>query len=237
MKTFIDQPNSKRITTLILNEVSNYETNSIDLSDRVAFSQYQTIQTNLTHQNHGFLTLLAPGQEDDRVFYDIISPMVETGVSNIDLDTDNIDTFTDEADHQAQELLSKAVIKRYNRQTNQGVVLNETVYQYIDDGNIIVRKVDGEGEIYRPVLPQNLIVVDPSARTLEDTAVIERATMNQSEVKSTPSWTNLDEMFEFCDLSQTDFIPYYEIFYWFGDLSKKRLGDLKREVHGTTYKY
>jgi hypothetical protein len=236
-KSFINQPHSDKIVKLILNEVINYETSTIDLSDRVKFNQYQTIQINITHQNHGFLTNLAPGQEDDREFYDIITPMIETGVANTDLDTDNIDTFTDEAEYLAHELLANALIKRYNRQTNQGVVLNEMVYQFFDDGNIIVRKVDGEGELYRPVLPQNLIIVDQSARTLEDTAVIERATMNQSEVRGVKGWDNIDELFEYCDLSETDFMPYYEIFYWYGDLSKQRLGRIKKEVHGTDYKY
>ncbi len=233
----ITQPNSQKMVYLILNEVNAFKTRTIDLSDRKTFNQYETIQENITHQNKGFLTELAPGQADDRESYDIISPMIETGVSNTDLDTSNIDTYTDDPDYQAQELLSNVLIKRYNRQTNQGVVLNEMVYQFFDDGNIIVRRVDGEGEIYRPVLPQNLIVVDPSARTLEDSAVIERNTMNQSEVRGVKGWENTDLLFNYCDLSETDLIPYYEIFYFYGDLSKKRLGNLKKEVHGTKYKY
>jgi len=231
------QPNSQKMVDLILNEVNVFKTKTIDLSDRKNFNQYETIQDNITHQNKGFLTELAPGQIDDREAYDIISPMIETGVANTDLDSNHIDTYTDDPEYQAQELLSNVLIKRYNRQTNQGVVLNEMVYQLFDDGNIVARRVDGEGEIYRPVLPQNLIIVDPSARTLEDTAVIERNTMNQSEVRGVKGWENTDLLFNYCDLSETDLIPFYEIYYFYGDLSKKRLGSIKKEVHGTKYKY
>lgn len=231
------KPNSQKIVDLILAEVDNFKGKEIDLSDRAKFNQYQTVQDVITHQNHGFLTPLAPGQTDDREFYDIITPMIETGVANTDLDTDNVDTYTDDPDYSAQELLSKALIKRYNRQTNQGIVLNEMIYQLYDEGNIIARRVEGEGEVYRPVLPQNLIIVDPSARTLEDTAVIERNTMNQSEVRSMKGWDNTDLLFNYCDLSETDLIPYYEIYYFYGDLSKKRLGNIKKEVHGMPYKY
>jgi hypothetical protein len=236
MKPTEAKPYSQKVVSMILNEVNDYETTTIDLSDKVTFSQYDTIQTIITHQNHGFLTELAAGQKGDREFYDIITPMIETAVSNIDLDTDNIETYTDNPDYQAQELLSKAAIKRYNRQTNQGVNLNEMVYQFADEGNIIARKVEG-GEIYRPVLPQNLIIVDPSARTLEDTAVIERCPMGQTEVRGTKGWDNIDELFEYCDLTETDSNPYYEIFYRYGEITKKRLGNLKKEVHGIKYRY
>lgn len=230
------KPYSHKVVNLIINEVNNFESKEIDLSDKKKFNQYQTIQTILTHQNKGFLTPLAPGQEDDREFYDIITPMIETGVVNIDLDVNHIDTYTDNSEHRAHELFSKAVVSRFANQTNQGTVLNDNAYQFIDDGNLIVRKVEG-AEIYRPVLPQNLIIVDPSARTLEDTAVIERCPMSQTEVRAIKGWDNAEDLFNYCNLSDSDLTPYYEIFYYYGELSKKLLGYVKKETHNVQYKY
>jgi hypothetical protein len=231
-----DNEYSKKLTDLILTEIENYETGNIQLSDKVSFSQYQTIQQIITHQNKGFLTSLAPDQEDDRQFYDIISPMVETAVSNIDLDTDNIEPYTDNPDYLAQEYLARVLLRNFLRQTNHGTVLNDAIYQFVDDGNIIARKVDDKGEIYRLVLPQNLYIIDQAARTLEETVVIEKQLMNQTEVREMKGWDNKQEVFDMCNVGESGLIPWYEIFYRYGEVNKKDLGMAKEEIHGIKYK-
>ncbi len=226
---------SKKAVELISEEIGNYETGSINLSDNVSFSQYKTIQKILTHQNKGFLTKLKPGQKDDREFYDIVTPMIETAVSNIDLDTDNIEPYTDPPGRLAHEYSARILLTNYLRQTNHGVVLNEMEYQFVDDGNLIVRKVDDKGEIYRPVLPQNLYVIDQSARTLEDTTVIEKQAMNQSELREIKNWDNKDKVYNMCNTGESNLIPYYDIYYRYGEISKEMLGKIKEEVHGINY--
>lgn len=227
---------SKKITGQIITEIQDYESNSINLSERAVYSQHRIIQDILTHQNKEFLTPLIAGQENDREFYDIISPMIETAVSNIDLDTDNIQPYADNPEHSAQEYVARILIRNFLRQTNHGEVLNDTLYQFVDDGNIIVRKVADKGEIYRPVLPQNLYVIDQAARTLEDTTVIEKQIMNQSEVRDMKDWGNKDKVFSMCLMNGTK-IPYYEVFYRYGEISKMELGYIKQEVHNQKYEY
>ena len=107
MENNYEQPHSSRVANLIIGQIDNYESTTIDLSNKVTFSQYDTVQTILTHQNHGFLTALAPGQVDDREFYDIVTPMIETAVANTDLDTDNIDAYTDNPDYLAHEYFAQ----------------------------------------------------------------------------------------------------------------------------------
>ncbi|MFH1052764.1 MAG: hypothetical protein V1779_17730 [bacterium] len=226
---------SQKAVNLITEEIHNYENGTINLSDNVEFSQYQTVQNIITQQNKGFLTELAPGQSDDREYYDIVSPMIETAVSNIDIDTDNIEPYTDSPEYLAHEYVARVKLRNFLRQTNHGTVLNEIIYQFVDDGNIIVRKVDNDGEIYRPVLPANLYVIDQSARTLEDTAVIEKDTMNQTEVRDMKEWNNKEKVYEMCNVGDSGLIPYYEIFYRYGEISKETLGKIKEEVHGTKY--
>lgn len=226
---------SQKAVNLITTEVNDFITGSINLSDTVTFSQYDKVQDILTHQNKGFLTQLAPGQADDREFYDIVSPMIETAVSNIDLDTDNIEPYSDNSEYTAQEYVARIILRNYLRQTNHGIILNETEYQFLDDGNIIARKVDNDGEIYRPVLPINLYVIDQSARTLEDTTVIEKQVMNQSQVREMKGWDNKEAVYEMCNVGESGLIPYYEIYYRYGELSKEDLGKLKQEIHGIKY--
>lgn len=227
------QKPSDRVISLILNEIENYKTSTIDLTDKVSFSQHNTIQDCLTHQNKGFLTEVKAGQNDDREFYDIVSPMIETAVVNTDLDTDNIEPYVDDNKYLAQEYFARSALKNYLRQTNHGIVLNETLYQFIDDGNIIVRKVDDKSEIYRPVLPQNLYVVNQSAKSLEETAVIEKAPMNQTQVREMEKWANHEKIYELCNVGE-DSIPYYDIYYRFGELSVKTFKELQEEIHGNS---
>jgi len=205
-----DQPYSNEVVNLIVKEISDYETGTITLSERKTFSQHQTIQDNITQQNKGFLLQLAPGQTDDREFYDIVSPAIETAVSNIDLDTDDLNAYTDGSEYIAHEYLARSILRNYYKQTNHGIVLNEIEYQFIDDGNIVLRRVNDKGELYRPVLPQNLYVIDQSARTLEDTTVIEKDVMSQTDVRNQKEWGNVDKVTKHCNIGE-DLIPYYEI--------------------------
>lgn len=226
---------SQKAVTLITTEIEDYLSGTIDLSDKVTFSQYQTIQDIITHQNKGFLTPLKPGQEDNREFYDIVTPMIETAVANIDIDTDNIEPYTDDPEYLAQEYVARVLLRNFLRQTNHGVVLNEAEYQFVDDGNIIARKVDNDGDIYRLVLPINLYVIDQSARTLEETAVIEKQVMNQTQVREMKEWNNKEKVFDMCNIGG-DLVPYYEIYYRYGEISKETLGCIKQEVHNIPYK-
>lgn len=230
------QPYSDKVVSLITAEISDFETGTINLSDRVTFSQYQTIQDNITQQNKGFLTDLKKGQTDDREFYDIITPMIETAVVNIDLDVENLEPYVDNPNYIAQEYFAKVILKNYWKQTNHGIVLNEVEYQLTDDGMIIVRRINDNGEIFRPVLPQNLYVIDQAAMTLEDTAVIEKDRMNQTEMRTQKGWVNADRVEELCNTGD-DQIPYYEIYYRYGELSVKTLRNVMKEIHGKGYSY
>jgi hypothetical protein len=236
MSTLKPQPYSEKVINLITAEINDFETGYINLSNRVTFSQYQTVQDNITQQNKGFLTSLAPGQEDDREFYDIITPMIETAVVNIDLDIENLEPYVDNPNYIAHEYFAKAILKNYWKQTNHGIVLNEVAYQLVDDGNIFVRRINDNGEIFRPVLPQNLYIVDQAAMTLEDTAVIEKDRMNQSEMLSQKEWDNVDRVEKLCNTGD-DQIPYYEIYYRYGELSVQSLRNVMKEVHGKGYSY
>ncbi len=241
-QTSILKPYSAELINLIIDEIQSYESGEIRLSDKVVFSQKNIIQQIITHQNGGFLTSLAAGQKDDREFFDIITPMAETGVVNIDLDENNLEAYTDNVNHLAQEYFAKSIFKNYLRQTNQGIAINEAEYQFIDDGNIIVRKLETErainsGEIWRAVLPQNLYVIDQTARTLEDTTVIEKSPMNQTEVRSMKTWDNTQDIFEMCPMGDYARIPLFDIYYRYGEISKEKLGRIKEEVHNIPYQH
>lgn len=223
------QTPTSRVIDLILKEINEVETGSIELTDRVSFSQYQTASDIKTHQNGGFLTALAKGQDEDREFYDIITPMVETGVQNVDIDTKDFDLGILDGRYQAQNLLAKPILSNYFKLSNHGVKINDIVETFIDEGNVVVRK-DNEG-IYEKVELQNLYVIDQSAKGLEDTTVIEKQLMNQTELRRMEEWKQTDNVINSCNVSSVEEIPYYEVFTRYGELSLAELNYLKRELY------
>ncbi len=240
-KTYAD-----KLVDLFLEERSNYEQKSIKLSDRASHNMYKTIQQVKTHQNKAFLIDIASAvntlnvndvktaREDDREFYDIITPMIETAVVNVDIDTGHLDPYIDKPGFQAHQYAAKSLLQKFMMDTNHGVKMNEEIEQFMDDGNLIARQIDDKGEIYRLVLPQNIILGDPSAKSLEDTSVQERDTINQTELRAMKGWDNIQKVIDQCNAGSAT-IPFYEVFFRYGELSKEVLGNVKREVHGSDY--
>lgn len=234
MSKTIEQTPTNRIVDKILNEIKEFESRSIDLTTKVSFSQYEKVEEIRTHQNHGFLTSLAEGQEDDRHFYDIISPMIDSAVSNMDFDTKDFDINSVNGDNIAEVFLAKSELRMYLKQTNQGEKINDFIERFVDEGNIVSRKV-GDGEIYSDVDVKNIMPIDQAAKTLEDTDVLEKATMNQTELRRMKEWKNIGKVIKNSNISKKNDTPYYEIFFRFGEITKDELNYVKSELNGTGY--
>jgi hypothetical protein len=224
----------KRLIDLIFYEIRDFETNGYQLTDKLFFNQYNTVQTIKTHQNKGFLTSLADGQTDDREFYDIISPMVETGVVNIDLDTENFEPYTVNEQHQAQQLVAKSLLNVFLKQSDESNNINSCEEAYIDDGNVVVRKIRewNKGSIYKQVQLQNLYVIDQTAETLEDSTVIEKAIFNQTQLRAMKDWKNVEKVIDLGNMGSSNKVPLYEIFYRYGEMSIKDFNFVQSQLGG-----
>lgn len=224
------------IVQQILREREEYRTGYTSLSDKVSLNMYREIQDIKTHQNRGFLTELKKGQADEREAYDIITPMVDTNIDNIDVDTENFDLYTPSETHYFPELVARSLLNNYLVRTNKGEKINEDVAVYCDDGNLIVRADPKDGELYRPVHPLNISLTDITARTLEDTDVIEEQIMNQTKLLEMEEWQDLDRVITECNLSPVLDIPYYQVFYRYGEISDYLYYRIKKELYDETYK-
>jgi len=215
--------------------MKDFESNGVYLSDNVYFHQYTELQEIRTHQNRGFLKQWTGKGADPREFYDIITPMIETGVVNTDIDTEQLEPYTDNSEHYLPELITRSVLKQFHRQTNHGVKVNECVEDFIDDGNIVARKVENDGEIYDTVNLLNLYVIDQTAKTLEDTTVIEKAAFNQTKLRGMKTWKNIDQVIKYCDMAGKNELPSYEPVYRYGEVTLNELNYTKHQLFGTEY--
>ncbi|MBI5402491.1 MAG: hypothetical protein HY959_03760 [Ignavibacteriae bacterium] len=225
------------IVDTLFKEVRDFEVGITMLTDRVPYSQYETVQTIQTHQNNGFLTELEEGQTDDRDFIPNITPMIQTTTVNVDIDSESFDIFTVGERHQAQGFIGKSLLFNFLKQTNHGEKINSIIEKYSDDGNVVARKVNKDGEIYKLVQLQNLYVIDQTAETLEDTDVIEKSIMNQSQLRALKSlgFKNIDKVINDCNLAKGKELPYYELFYRYGDVLESELETVMKDLNEEEY--
>jgi hypothetical protein len=233
------QSAESQIISQILQEIKEYESGSINLSDTVTFSQKEMVNIIKTHQNKGFLKTLPEGMVDDRMFFDIVTPLVDTGVKNTDIDTKNVEPVSLLKGYVPQAFLIKPELNLYFKYTDEDTRLNNHVEAFTDEGNVVSRKVkDG---VYRKVLLENLYVIDQTAECLEDTTVIERDFMNQSQLRKMAEWKQdkiqaLIDSFKKSESSTKT--PYFELFYRYGDISTDQLNDINgkdEEINSNKY--
>lgn len=228
---------TSRIIDIVFKEIKDYETGTIPLGNKT-FSQNDTINTIVTHQNKGFLLPYGEGKSDPREFYDIGSPIISTRVVNTDLDTNNFEPYTDNPNHFGGAFLARSLFRHWLRQTNHGERINDLMEDGHDIGNLVVRKVNNtgnSGDIYYPVLLTNLYVIDTTARTLEETVVIEKQIINQSTLRKMKEWSNVDEVVALGNMGKDDDLPYYEVYYRYGEISKANFNYIQKELTGKDY--
>lgn len=219
-----------------LKEIKDFENGSFNTSDRTTFSQYQEVQDILTHQNGGFLKEWKGTTKDPRESLDIISPMVETGVANMDIDSQHLEPYTINFKHYFPELVVRSLVSQFHKQTNSGEKINDGVEMFIDDGNIVARKDDKDGELYSYVNLANLYVIDQTAKSLEDTDVIERCPMNQNKLReASGEWANFDKVLKDCNTAKKDESPLYDVYYRYGFVTREQLNYTKYQLHGEKY--
>jgi len=228
---------TSRIIDIVFKEIKDYESGTLTLGNKT-YSQYDTLNTVLTHQNNGFLMPYGDGKADPREFYDIGSSIIATRVVNTDLDTKDFEPYVDNAYHIAKQFLAKCLFRHWLRQTNQGEKINDLMEEGHDIGNLVVRKVNNSNnsaEIFANVLLSNLYVIDQSARTLEDTVVIEKQIMNQTTLRKMKEWKNIDKVVALGNMGKDDDLPSYEAFYRYGELSRANYNYIQKELTDKDY--
>ncbi len=222
---------SQGIIQRIENIVENHKSAENPMSSRTSHCMYDTVDKIKTHQNQGFHTPLADEQEDDRESFDIISPMIETVLDNMDTDVSHLETYVARTGYNLQSRLMKSQIRLHAKQTNLGIKLDEAQRKFVDDGNIIVREDSESGEYFSIVDPLNIFVTDQSAQNFEETGVVEYSPLTHTtlmRMKNKGSWKNVDKVIENLNIGTLE-SPLYEIFYYFDEISELELNEIKKE--------
>jgi hypothetical protein len=232
----------------IESEIDTYISHSIELSERVEFSQYKTINRIYRFRNRD----LSSGNKINSdlsydYFYDIISPRVDSEVKNLRFDTKHIMVFSQNPlkDFPAV-FISNASLKRWMTENGEDEKLKSSVEEFSANGNIGFKKVKGR---YEQLDVLNTYVTNQKAKTVDDTDLIERHEMTASQLVRMSEWDQdvVKEVIEYCGnktfTASEHTTPIqttskrYEIFEFTGEVSEAEFNALKGTNDGDENTY
>ena len=232
-----------KITDQIKKEIDDYKTGYVELSPGVKFSQYKTVKRIALYQNKTYLGGKFDSQGDYKYWFDIVSPRIDSEVKNIDFDRKDI-ILEDEHDD-LRLLIANAYLRDWLRDSEEGEKLNEAVEAGVEWGNVLVKKtLDG----YEQLDLTNVYIINQTAKTVDETPVIERHTLTQSDIrKKSGLWNNIEDFLKNTktkEIKATDETkeketetPYYEIYERNGEVSEKDLYEAMGKQGGREDRY
>ena len=223
------------IHEILKKEIKSYQQETAEITEGCNFSQNKIVRRIALFEAQYYPNY--PDRIDeqgDYVFwYDVILPRVDTEVKNIDFDTKDISFYSNKANDSTQLFVSNLALKEWLRDNDIADKLNEAVEQGSAWGNVVWKKIENGFEL---VDLKNFFVINQTAKTLEDTPVIERHILTQADLRAKKDvWENVDEVIKLCGqkniavfdtekkTGEQREIPYYEIFERNGEINKKDL--------------
>lgn len=227
-----------KLASQIENEVADYLKRPVSISQDHDFSQAALIRRISLFENKIYPTGKFDSQGNYKFWFDIIGPRIESEIKNIDFDTKDIEAYSPRKIDDVPNLITNLKIKEYLRDTGQAEELNSAIEEGSGWGNVVWKKVKGG---YERVDLKNFYVINQTAQSLKETAVIERHQLTQSELRERASkWQNIDEVIRSCgqniyksdlDATQQDTTtPMYTIYERNGEVSLQDLKEYRGEA-------
>lgn len=217
---------------IIQKEVQEYEEQSMEIVPGFNFSAYKLIRRIILYKNEVYPKGKFDSQGNYKYFFNIIAPRVQSEIKNIDFDTKDIVLWSDAKDDAIRILLANVAMKQWLKDSGQAEKLNEAVEIGTEFGNVVWKKVAKE---YIVVQLFNFMVLNQSAKTLEDSDVIEYAVMTSADLrKKIDTWENVEELIK---SARVDKAPEFHIYERNGEISEKEYYEAKDESGGKEDKY
>lgn len=231
----------------IESEIKNYITNTVEVSEGVSFSQYQTIKRIYKFRNKNLSGSKLNADLSYDYYFDIISPRADSEVKNLRFDTKHILLFSRAPIQDfAAVFVANASLKDWMAENGEDEKLKASVEEFTANGNIGFKRVAGGYEIVDPL---NTYITNELAQHVDETNIVERHEMSASELKAMDAWDAeaIDDVIEYCgNLSfratnmttpVTSSSNKYEIFEYTGEVSEKEFNSCKGLSGGSEHKY
>lgn len=235
------------IHSQIRNEVNNYHSRQIKKSENIPFSEYKLKRRIAYFLNRHYPTGKV-STEGYEFWLDIIEPRARHNIKNLRLDSKNIMIFSrSPVQDFAAVYIANAAVFDWMWDNNKAEELNEAIEQFVKLGNVLFRRTKDGYDLWDPF---NTYIVNQAARTVNETAIIERFEMTQSELRSMQRkgiYRNVDTVIAECGQKEVkaeekstqdpQTTPYYELYRRTGEVSEYDLFKAQGKTGGDRDKY
>lgn len=235
-----------KILDTITSEVYEYLFGDVEISEGIRYSEYKLKKRIMYFKNRHYPTGKITEDGDYEYWFDIIHSRVNSEVKNIDFDSKHVLLFS-----KAPVIDFAAVytanlgLDEFMWENGTAEELNASVEDYSADGNLLFRKTS---KGYEPWDMLNTFMTNTTARTVDDTDIIERFYMTQADLrKKDQLFKNVDAVIENCGnkfFSRTEngvgeirSKVMYELYRRTGEITEAELFEAQGKEGGDKNKY
>lgn len=235
-KYSIDNHKAAGLRSQMEEEIQQFLTEKVTISENNDFSQYKLVRRIKLFESHVYPTGKFDSQGNYKFWFDIITPRIDNEVKNIDFDSRDVNAHSTRKNDELLNVITNLALVQYQKTTGQAEEMNSAIEEGSGWGNILWKKVQGS---YERCDLSNVFVINQTARTVDETPIIERHPFSQSDLRERMGkWAHIQEVIDNCGsetyktnvsaLEQKTTVPYYEIFERNGEVKLSHL----KEAHG-----
>ena len=225
----------------IESEISDYLFKSVEISEGVTFSQSKLVRRISIFKNKIYPKGKTDKQGNYKQWPDIIGPRVNSEVKNLRIDTKSPLIFSQNPIQDfGAVLIANMKLKEYLWETGRAEEFNDATESFSADGNVLFKKTK---KGYEMTDPANTYIINQTAKTVDETAIIERHELTQSEMRAKSGvWENIEEVIRDCGTNQMSVTKKtspqittnknYELFERNGEISEKELFEAQEKEGG-----
>lgn len=181
-----------KLYTEIKSIIQDYKGETIQITDGLPFSQYQTLRTIEFYSNSKFLNGNKDGTGREKPFYNIVNTMVDTAIVATDIDTKDLKVEAEREEDYDKSFLYNHEIRNWMKETNFAKTLNEMGETRARYGGVLVKKTMDGGEMSIEVVEWKNAVTDPTC--IDEGVIIETHYMSPMQLrKKMDVWENVKE--------------------------------------------
>lgn len=224
---------ASELKSQITQEIKQYTTEVVNIGEAFDYSQYKLVRRITLFESKTYPTGKFDKQGNYKFWYDGISPRIANEIKNIDFDTKDPKVESDRQKDALPVLIVNLKLDEWLRQNGMAEEFNATVEEGSGWGNFVLKNVKKRFE--RADL-KNFYVINQTAETLKESAVIERHQMSAADLRAKIGvWDNVKDVLEQCktdsykaqiqSVAKETTVPFYDVYERNGDVC---VADLKK---------
>lgn len=217
---------SPKILSKVQEQLEGYSTDERELVDGLSYNAFDTFKTIEYYTSSRYLGGSRDSLGRDKPFHNIVNFRVNTAVKATEFDTKDIQLLTDEGGDPVATMFLSRELHDWFKETNFAKTINQMIYIRPKYGEVMVKKVEKNGELKIEVIDWKNIVVD-AADPFNSTIVELHYFKPHQLAKKRGVWDYVDEVIEECahkdstnamgavNETHDDTIKIYEVYGYF----------------------